>query len=103
MTTKTSAAATFDMGRSNMARHDALPHSLAPVGLRRPVAAAYYGVSAATFDKLRKTGAVPKPRLILDGIEVWSRYELDEAFHAMPIEAANDNYNPWDSHAPEEA
>jgi predicted DNA-binding transcriptional regulator AlpA len=86
-----------------LAKHDALPNSLPPVGLRRPVAAAYYGVSAATFDKLRKAGSIPKPRLILEGIEVWSRYELDEAFHALPTEASNDNINPWDTDAREEA
>ena len=88
-----------------MAQHSALPHSLAPLRLRRPVAAAYYGVSAATFDKMRREATVPAPRIILGSIEVWDRRELDEAFAMLPAVAANDNNaNPWDSsHASEEA
>ena len=79
-----------------------LPPSLAPRGLRRPVAAAYFGVSATTFDKMRAAGQVPVPRIIMQSIEVWDRQELDEAFTLLPTTAANDN-NPWDSDAPTQA
>jgi hypothetical protein len=72
----------------------ALPPSLAPRGLRRPAAAAYWGVSPSKFDQLREKGIAPKPKL-LDGVEVWCRFELDESFSCLPTEAANDN-NPWD-------
>jgi hypothetical protein len=66
------------------------------------VAAAYFGVSATTFDKMRVAGQVPAARIIMQSIEVWDRQELDEAFALLPTKAANDN-NPWDDDAPSQA
>jgi hypothetical protein len=71
-----------------------LPPSLPPRGLRRPVAAAYLGVSPSKFDEGRREGIIPAPRLFL-GVELYCRCELDEVFSCLPTEPVNDN-NPWD-------
>lgn len=77
-----------------------LPPSLPPRGLRRPVAAAYLGVSPSKFDQGRKEGIVPPPKLF-SGVEVWCRAELDLMFSELQTKAANDNSpNPWDTDAP---
>ena len=50
-----------DTGRGR--RYDALPPSLAPRGLTREGAAAYVGLSPATFDKARLEQKYPGPPL----------------------------------------
>jgi hypothetical protein len=75
-------------------KHSALPSSLAPRGLRRAAAAAFFGVSPSKFDEGRREGIIPAPKLFL-GVELYCRRELDESFSCLPTEVANDN-NPWD-------
>ena len=76
-----------------MARHDALPTSLAPRGLCRVQAAQYVGVSPGTFDRLVIEGMMPAPKRIA-ARKVWDRMALDVAFLALPDEAP---VNPWDA------
>jgi predicted DNA-binding transcriptional regulator AlpA len=75
-----------------MARSDALPASLAPVGLGREVAAQFLGISAAKFDELVKDGRMPKPKRI-DARKIWDRREVELAFSALPADAGP---NEWD-------
>ena len=76
-----------------MARHDALPASLAPRGLCRVQAAQYVGISPTTFDRMVEAGQMPAPKKIACR-KVWDRLALDVAFVALPDEAAP---NPWDA------
>lgn len=75
-----------------MARSDALPVSLPPLGLGREVAAQMLGISAVKFDELVKDGRMPKPKRI-DARRVWDRREIELAFSALPAEAGP---NEWD-------
>ena len=80
-------------------RFDALPPQLAPVGLRREAAAAYWSVSPSAFDKLVAAGVAPKPisGLCIE-VRLWDRRQLDErfaelsGFHIALATEAND----WD-------
>jgi predicted DNA-binding transcriptional regulator AlpA len=63
-------------------RHDPLPASLPPRGLRREAAAAYIGVSPATFDTMVDDGRMPSPKAI-NARRVWDRHKLDEAFDEL--------------------
>lgn len=53
---------------------------LSPRLLRRDAAAAYFGVSGGTWDKMVKEGIVPKPALRY-GVRVvlWDRVDLDQS------------------------
>jgi excisionase family DNA binding protein len=68
-------------------RHSALPPTLAPLGLDRVEAAAFIGVSVTTFDDLVRKGTMPQPRMIGSRL-VWHRAELEKAFAALPVRAA---------------
>ena len=61
---------------------------LAPRGINREQAAAYIGVSPATFDKLVVAGAMPRPRMA-ESRKVWDLVELDRAFDDLPHEGAS--------------
>ena len=69
-----------------------LPPSLAPRGLKRPMAANYIGVGTSLFDEMVDDGRMPKPKQI-NGRTVWDRVEIDFAFEALPHK---DEANPWD-------
>lgn len=75
-----------------MARADALPHSLAPVGVGRETAAQFIGVSAVKFDQLVRDGRMPAPKRI-DGRKVWDRRALEVHFEALPDDSSP---NEWD-------
>jgi hypothetical protein len=77
---------------------DALPLSLAPRGLCRETAAAYWSISPSKFDQLVLDGRAPKPKRI-DNRKVWDRRELDLAFDALPAEGEGTaiSGNPWDA------
>lgn len=77
---------------SGRKRGNGLPITLSPRGLARSEAAIYIGVSPSFFDRLVQDGTMPAPKHI-GARRVWDRFELDEAFDALP---ANDNVNPWD-------
>lgn len=54
-----------------------------PRGLRRVDAAAYICISPSLFDEMVRDGRMPGPRMI-NSRTVWDRFELDEAFDALP-------------------
>lgn len=60
-------------------------------GLRRPLAAAYIGVSASKFDEMVADGRMPDP-IRIDGCVVWDRLALDAAFDTL----TDVSRNPWD-------
>jgi hypothetical protein len=70
---------------------------LEPLGLCREDAADFVGLSATKFEQLVADGRMPLPRQA-DGRVIWSRFELIEAFEALPRRAANsDTEDPWAS------
>lgn len=77
---------------SRRRQENRLPITLSPRGLSRAEAAIYIGVSPSFFDRLVQDGTMPAPKHI-GARRVWDRFELDEAFDALP---ANDSVNPWD-------
>ena len=64
-------------------RSATLPAGSLPRGLNRVQAAEYIGVSPTKFDQTIVDGRMPKPKRI-DGRNVWDRYQLDNAFSALP-------------------
>jgi predicted DNA-binding transcriptional regulator AlpA len=67
-------------------------------GLSRVEASAYIGVSPSKFDEMVVDGRMPKPRQI-DGRVVWDKWELDDAFTALPHKGETSERNPWDGEA----
>lgn len=65
-------------------------------GMSREEAARYIGVSPTKFDQLVKEGSMPKPRWIGGRRKVWSRSEIELAFHALPREGEVQEDNPID-------
>ena len=65
---------------------------LEPRGLKREQAAHYVGVGASLFDEMVTDGRMPPPKRINARV-VWDRYQLDEAFEALP---GDEQINPWD-------
>jgi predicted DNA-binding transcriptional regulator AlpA len=53
-------------------------------GLRADRAAAYLGMGKTKFLELVDNGRMPKA-VVIDGIKVWDRIELDAAFEAAKI------------------
>jgi predicted DNA-binding transcriptional regulator AlpA len=56
---------------------------ITPRGLNREQAAAYIGISVATFDILVANGSMPQPRM-LESRKVWDLVEVDQAFDLLP-------------------
>ncbi|WP_434729490.1 hypothetical protein [Rhizobium binae] len=82
------------------ANDNGLPPGMTPRGLARVAAAAYVGIGATTFDAMVATGEMPAPRKAR-GRVLWDRFELDEAFDALPRDdarapASTRPDNPWD-------
>lgn len=75
-----------------MAKLDALPLSLPPLGLCRATAAAFLGISTTTFDEMVKDGRMPGAKRI-GSRKVWDRRALEVAFAALP---GDGDANPWD-------
>jgi len=73
-------------------KHSALPFGVAPRGLSRAAAAEWINVGTTTFDEMVRDGRMPAPRLANSKM-VWDRYEVDDAFDALPRRVAT---NPWD-------
>mgnify|MGYP001291320141 CR=1 FL=1 len=57
--------------------------NMTPRGLKRKYAAAYLGVSASTFDQMRKDGTVAKPKKYGDN-KLFDRHDLDDAYEKLP-------------------
>lgn len=67
-----------------------------PGGLRRGMAAAYFGCSASHFDKLVRDGIAPAGR-VAGGVTVWLKSELDLALSELPAsEIEADAAGKWD-------
>jgi len=84
-----------------------LPDSLPPVGVSREQAAAFIGISAATFDRLVAAGIMPDGRVIFGRI-VWDVAEVASAFRQIPhrsepiargVDEIAPARNPWDHDA----
>lgn len=69
-----------------MARHTALPPTLAPRLIGREAAAAYVAVSASFFDDLVRRGLMPSPRLIGERRRAWDVRALDLAVDQLPVD-----------------
>jgi predicted DNA-binding transcriptional regulator AlpA len=76
---------------ASISLRDVLQFSMPPRGLSRVAAAGYVGVGVTLFDKLVEQGLMPKPKKIARRL-VWDRFQLDEAFAALPDE----DYEPND-------
>lgn len=63
-------------------RHARLPPGLLPICLRRSEAAAFFGVSETTFDKMVQQGLVPRPARFIT-ISLWYRPALVAAAAKM--------------------
>ena len=57
-------------------------------GMRADYAAAYLGMGKTKFLELVDKGAMPRP-VVIDGIRVWDKLDIDAAFDAAK-EAAED-------------
>lgn len=66
----------------------------APRGLRRDDAAWYVGVSPSKFDDWVARGLMPAPKQ-QDGVVVWDRRKLDEAFAALPDREGEKKKDPY--------
>lgn len=66
-----------------------------PRGMRLPVAAAYVGVSENTFRRQVAAGVWPQPTDV-EGIKLWDRKALDEAFDRRRGNAASSRSGDWD-------
>ena len=63
-----------------------------PIGIARPVASLYVGVSPGQFDTMVKEGRMPKP--MREGKrKIWYTVELAAALVDLPTE---DEANEWD-------
>lgn len=85
-------AANDNFPANDTIRVSALPYGVAPRGLNRREAAAYFGVSPALFDELVRDGRAPQPKLV-NSRTVWDRLQLDAAFELLPVKGGS---NPWD-------
>lgn len=56
----------------------------------------YLGISAGTFDELRKLGRVDSPRVI-GGRKLWDIRDLDVAFDSLPREDAPALGQSWEA------
>jgi predicted DNA-binding transcriptional regulator AlpA len=67
-------------------------------GLRADYAAAYLGVGKTKFLELVDKGTIPRA-VVIDGIKVWDRLDLDAAFDAAKqgAEDAPSERNSFDS------
>jgi predicted DNA-binding transcriptional regulator AlpA len=64
-------------------------------GLRADYAAAYIGMGKTKFLELVDRGTMPKA-VVIDGIKVWDRLELDDAFDAAKAEQDVTERNSFD-------
>ena len=67
---------------------------MTPRGLPRLDAAQYIGCSPSKLDLMVLERTMPQPRMV-GAKPVWDRYELDEAFTALPHKGESVG-NEWD-------
>lgn len=60
----------------------------APRGMRLESAAAWVGLGKTKFLQMVEDGRMPRGKTV-DGCRVWDRFQLDEAFDALPDEAGD--------------
>lgn len=80
--------------RTRPGRHAVLPPTLAPIGLSRPEAAAFIGVSLPTFTEMVQDGRMPQPKCI-GSRRVWNRREVEASFAALPDDGEASGPDPW--------
>jgi hypothetical protein len=68
--------------------------SYAPRGMRAARAAAYLDMGRTKFLELVDSGRLPKP-VMIDGVRVWCRHDLDAAFEEFKTPAP-DRPNSFD-------
>jgi predicted DNA-binding transcriptional regulator AlpA len=69
-------------------------HPINPRGLRADDAAAYLGMGKTKFLELVGKGMIPRA-IIIDGLKVWDRFDLDAVFDAAKEDAPLD-HNSFD-------
>lgn len=84
------------MGGGMQLHSATLSRKVEPLGLRRPDAAAYLGISPSTFDEWVESRLMPRPRRV-GGVVVWDREELADAFRAIPREGEIPQDAIWDN------
>jgi predicted DNA-binding transcriptional regulator AlpA len=65
-------------------------HPISPRGLRADDAAAYLGMGKTKFLELVNRAMIPRP-ILIDGIKVWDRFDLDAAFDAAKEDTPTEN------------
>jgi hypothetical protein len=65
-----------------------MDRAYAPRGMRLEAAAAWVGLGRTKFLEMVADGRMPKGKLV-DSCRVWDRFQLDEAFDALPDEAGD--------------
>jgi predicted DNA-binding transcriptional regulator AlpA len=70
-------------------------YAYAPRGLRADNAAAYLGMGKTKFLELVASGAMPSA-VVIDGMRVWDRLELDAAFETAKAEQDVTERNSFD-------
>jgi predicted DNA-binding transcriptional regulator AlpA len=69
-------------------------HLINPRGLRADDAAAYLGMGKTKFLELVGKGMIPRA-VIIDGIKVWDRFDLDAVFDAAKEDTSSE-HNSFD-------
>lgn len=72
--------------------------NIQPRGFNRATAATYIGIGTTLFDQMVVDGRMPTARMA-GGRVLWDRFELDEAFDALPRQdrkIETSPVNPWD-------
>ena len=69
-------------------------HSISPRGLRADDAAAYLGMGKTKFLELVSKGMIPRA-VIIDGMKVWDRFDLDAVFDAAKEDTPSE-HNSFD-------
>jgi predicted DNA-binding transcriptional regulator AlpA len=78
-----------------MTRQAVIPSGSWPRGLRLDNAADYLGMGRTKFLELVDDGRLPRA-IAVDGVRVWDRYDLDDAFEQFKS-AANAPPNSFDA------
>ena len=65
-------------------------HRISPRGFRADDAVAYLGMGKTKFLELVDKGMIPRP-LVIDGIKIWDRLDLDAVIDAAKEDTPTEN------------